>query len=342
MKKLTAFLFILAAVLCTFIISGCDEDVTNPTNAQVTQINANGSLAATSSTQASGTLVIADQNNNPVTGLTSQNVTVNLVWGNMAQTGSSVTCTVLIQSLSQSGKNIAVATTMDYSGSMETGGWNSTASKYQQILDMENGVKTFVNALAANDICEIIKFDSYVEVFQTFTNSKQALINAVDSVGWFGGSTALYQSIYTGVQDVAAQSASSYARAVIAFTDGGENASSVDFETMIRTANANAIPVYTIGLFDSTYHSTPPGYYSDERTLVQIADSTGGFYFYAPNASELVQIYNSISGQLTNAYTITITWPTTTLPASGTLVTAFITVNYNGLISQFQRDFIMP
>ncbi len=343
MKKLYTFLFMSIAILCIFLISGCDEDVTNPSNVQVTQINANGSLAATSGTQAQGTLLIADQSGNPITGLTSQNVTVNLVWGNMAQTGSSVTCTVLIQSLSQSGKNIAVATTMDYSGSMETGGWNSTASKYQQILDMENGVKTFVNALAANDICEIIKFDSYVEVFQTFTSSKQALINAVDSSGWFGGSTALYQSIYTGVEDVAALSSSSYARAVVAFTDGVENASSVNFNTMVRAANANAIPVYTIGLFDSSYHTTPPGqYYSGERILVEIADSTGGFYFYAPNATELVQIYNSISGQLTNAYTITITWPTTTLPASGTVVTAFITVNYNGLISQFQRDFIMP
>ncbi|MBN1398097.1 MAG: VWA domain-containing protein [Bacteroidetes bacterium] len=342
MKKFLKLTLAITAMLCVFMINGCDEDSNPAATQNVTQINANGSLAATSSTQASGTLVIADQNGSPITGLTSQNVTVNLVWGNMAQTGNSVTANVLIQSVSQSGKNIAVAMTMDYSGSMEKY-WNSTLGEYQQIIDMENGVKTFVNALGTNDICEIIKFDSYVEVFQTFTSSKQALIHAVDSSGYFGGSTALYQSIYTGLEDLDGISSSSYARAVVAFTDGVENASSVNFNTMIQKANQNAIPVYTIGLFDSTLHTTPPGQYSGgERTLVEIADSTGGFYFYAPNAAQLAQIYGSISGQLANAYTITITWPTATLPASGTLVTALITVNYNGLISQFQRDFIMP
>jgi len=344
MKKLLMPLSMIIIVISIFMISGCDESSTKcpvcpgATDPNVTQIQANGSLAPTSRTQAQGTLVIADQNGNAITGLTSQNLSVQLTWA----TTHSITGTAVIQSLSQSGKNIAAAMTMDYSGSMEVD-WNSTTGKYQQILDMENGVKTFVNALKTNDICEIIKFDSYVEVFQPFTSSKQTLLDAVDSVGNFGGSTALYQSIYTGIQDLASQSAASYARAVVAFTDGGENASSINFSTLIQAAHSNAIPVYTIGLFDSTYHSTPPGQNSsNELKLVQIADSTGGFYFYAPNASELVQIYNIISGQLSNAYTLTITWPSTTLPASGTVVTAIITVNYNGLISTFQRDFIMP
>jgi VWFA-related protein len=329
MKRILTLFSMAAMIVCIFMIIGCDEN-SNPTATQkVTEINANGSLAPTSRTQAQGTLVIADQSGNAITGLTSQNLSVQLTWA----TTHSITGTVVIQSLSQSGKNIAVATTMDYSGSMAD----------DQILDMETGVKAFVNAIGTNDICEIIKFDSYVEVFQTFTNSKQTLLHAVDSVGYFGGTTALYQSIYTGIQDLTNQSASSYARAVVAFTDGQENDSNIDFPTLIQTANANAIPVYTIGLFDSTYHSTPPGLNSTrEQTLVQIADSTGGFYFYAPNAAQLVQIYGSISGQLSNAYTLTITWPSTTLPASGTLVTALITVNYNGLISTFQRDFIMP
>jgi Ca-activated chloride channel family protein len=233
---------------------------------------------------------------------------------------------------------------MDYSGSMYVGNQDS-AGKYQRILDMENGVKTFVNALSTNDIAEIIKFDDYVYVVQPFTSSKQALLHAVDSTLNLGGSTALYQSIYTGIQDVAAKSASSYARAVVAFTDGGENASSIDMATLLQAARSNAIPVYTIGLIDSVYHSTPPGqnqYSTQEQILVQIADSTGGFYFYAPNASQLQQIYNSISGQLSNAYTVSITWPSTSLPSSGTSVTAVITVNYNGLISVYRQTYTMP
>jgi VWFA-related protein len=208
---------------------------------------------------------------------------------------------------------------------------------------MESGVKTFVNALKTNDISEIIKFDDNVYVVQPFTSSKQALLHAVDSVLSLGGNTALYQSIYTGIQDVAGKSASSYARAVVAFTDGGENSSSIDMATLLQTARSNAIPVYTIGLLDSASHSTPPGQNSSsELHLVQIADSTGGFYFYAPSASQLQQIYNSISGQLSNAYTVSITWPSGSLPTTGTTVIAIITVNYNGLTSVYRQTYSMP
>jgi hypothetical protein len=343
MKKLLASFAMLAIIVGMLMIAGCKED-SNPAAppASITQIVANGSLAPTSRIQAQGTLLIADQSGNAITGLTSQNISVRLVWGSTVSTSDSVVGTVVIQSLSQSGKNIAVAMTMDYSGSMYVGSWDTAKSQYQRILDMETGVKTFVNAVGTNDVCEIIKFSDYVNVVQPFTSSKQTLLHAVDSVLYLGGMTALYQSIYTGIQDVASQSASSYARAVVAFTDGGENASSINLSTLLQTARSSAIPVYTIGLLDSTSHSTPPGQSSSERTLVQIADSTGGFYFYAPNASQLQQIYNSISGQLSNAYTVTITWPSTTLPAAGTLVTAVITVNYNGLISVYRQTYSMP
>lgn len=334
--KVLLFVGLMLCILLAYMGCSKDETTTGPSTGTTTQIVANGSLSSTSRTQAQGTLFVANQNGNAITGLTSQNISVQLTWGT---TGNSLVGTVVIQSLSQSGKNIAVATTMDYSGSMSS----------DHILAMENGVKTFVNALSTNDVCEIIKFADVVEVVQPLTSSKQALLHAVDSTVDVGTYTALYQSIYNGIEDVAAKSASSYARAVVAFTDGGENASmdppnSTDWPKLIQAAHSNAIPVYTIGLLDSASHSTPPGQNSDglEKTLVQIADSTGGFYFYAPNASQLQQIYSSISGQLSNAYTLSITWPSTSLPASGTLVTVIITVQYNGLSSVFNRTYTMP
>jgi len=343
MKNKLQFFLLGILVLCIlFAYMGCNKDdrtVTGPSSGATTQIDANGTLTPTTRTQAQGTLIIADQNGNAITGITSQNISIQLTWG--TSSSNSIVGTVAVQSLAQTGKSTAVAMTMDYSGSMYTG--NYVNGKYQQIIDMENGVKAFVNAIKTNDVCEIIKFDDVVKVIQPFTSSKQALLHAVDSIPILGyGNTALYQSIYSGIQDVAGKSASSYARAVIAFTDGGENSSSISLSTLLQTARLNAVPVYTIGLFDASSHSTPPGQYYPEKTLVQIADSTGGFYYYAPGASQLQQIYNSISGQLSNGYIITITWPSTSLPTTGTVVTVVITVNYNGLTSVFNRTYTMP
>jgi hypothetical protein len=55
----------------------------------------------------------------------------------------------------------------------------------------------------------------------------------------------------------------------------------------------------------------------------------------------LTQIYQRISGQLSNAYQITIVWPSTGLPAAGTVVTVVITVTYQGVTSTFTRQFTM-
>jgi hypothetical protein len=348
MKKygLVPSLVVLAAGLL-FLVQGCskDDDVTDP--AAPTTISANGSLAPTSRTQAQGTMFVTDQSGNPITGLAASNVSASMRWGTPKVTAmDSVTGAIILQTLSQSGKNIAVAMTMDYSGSMFVGKYDSVAKRYQRIKDMETGVKTFVTAMGTQDRAEIIKFGSQsaISVVQSFTSDKTLLTKAADTLSYDYGFTALYSSIVRGLIDASGQSSSSFARAVVAFTDGGENDSNVPRDSIFRASRRNAIPVYTIGLLDSVYHTTPPGGYvgGPEKDLVQIADSTGGFYFYAPNAATLVQIYQRISGQLSNAYTVTINWPSTGLPAAGTTVYVTITVRYGALTSTFVRSYTMP
>lgn len=334
---------------CLILIS-CkkDDNVTGatgtPIDTNVTAVNANGSIAPVSRTEVQGTMFVTDQNGSPISGITSQNVSPVLRW--TITTPDSVYGTPTVQTISQAGKNIAVAMTMDYSGSMYVGDWDTAAQRYKRILDMENAVKAFVNAMQPGDIAEIIKFgdNSLVEVVQPFTSDKNLLLKAADSASYSRGFTALYKSIYQSLNDAALQSSANYARAVVAFTDGGENDSyPITRDSIFEKSFAYAIPVYTVGLLDSFYHSDPPGQNSSqELDLVQIADSTGGFYFYAPDAAQLIQIYSRISGQISNAYTITVTWPSSGLPPTGTPVTAIIGIQYNNLKSQFTRNYTMP
>jgi hypothetical protein len=208
---------------------------------------------------------------------------------------------------------------------------------------METAVKSFIQAMGTADIAEIVKFDDVIYVVQPFTSSKPLLTAAVDSTLSLGNNTALYSSIDKELFDVSAQSASAYSRAVIAFTDGGENSSSISRDSLIGHALHLGIPVYTIGLLDSSLHSTPPGLVSSqERDLLNIADTTGGLYFYAPSAAQLAQIYSGISGQMNNALVMTINWPLTGLPPAGTAVVAYIKVTYNGVSTTFKRPYTIP
>lgn len=308
-----------------FVFAGCSDEDNPVIQNGVTSINANGSLIQVDRTHMQGTMFVTDQNNSPVTDITSSNVTATLSW----VSDGSVTGTVNVQPGSTSGKKIAAATTMDYSGSMQN----------DQIICMENGVKAYITSMQTGDITEIIKFDDNVIVAQTFTDDKTLLNIAVDSNYSLGGSTALYQSIYQGTNDAYLQNVNQYIRCVIAFTDGGENASSVTRDDMITNALTKGIPVYTIGLLD--FYSGTIG--SPGLDMKNIADTTGGFYFRIPpdTCSGLSQIYNTINNQLNGAYTIEITWPSANLPPSGTVVTALVTITYNNLTASFQKQYII-
>ncbi|MBZ0203023.1 MAG: VWA domain-containing protein [Ignavibacteria bacterium] len=318
-------LLIFCLTLFTFILffPGCSDD--NPVTPSVTAINANGSLTQIDRTHMQGTMFVTDQNNAPITGITNSNVSVVLNW----VTDGSVNGTVSVTSGSTSGKKIAAAITMDYSGSMGP----------DQIVCMENGVKTYINAMQSADISEIIKFDNAVIIAQPFTSDKSLLIRAVDSVFNLGNGTALYQSIYQATNDASGQNSAQYIRCVIAFTDGGENASSISRNDMITNALTLGIPIYTIGLLDFYSGTTgDPG-----KDMKNIADTTGGFYFRIPpdTCSGLSDIYNTINGQLNGAYSLAVTWPSTGLPPSGTTVTAIVTVNYESLSASFQKVYVI-
>lgn len=349
MNKAPIYLLIAAMVLSLGVgYIGCKKSDDSPTEPEgpTGNINANASITPVSRTNVQGTMVVTDQTGAAVTGLTAQNIRAILRWGTpKVAVLDSILGVVVLQPLSASGKSIAVGMTMDYSGSMYVGTIDPVTGRYQRIKDMESAVKTFVNAMATSDVAEIIKFGDYsrVDVVQSFTSNKTLLLRAADTLSFDRGLTALYKSIVRGILDASAQSSASYARAVVAFTDGGENDSYISRDSVFSASRRLGIPVYTVGLLDSIYHSTPPGLYSSsERDLVQIADTTGGLYFYAPNAAQLSQVYTRISGALANSYSVSITWPSTGLPPSGTTVTAVITVVVGGVSSTFIKPYVIP
>jgi len=328
MKKHFIALFSLVLVLSFVYFYGCNNDTTPvSTGSQgVTKIYSNGSIVPVSRTQASGSMFVTDQDGNPINGLTASNVTAQLRWGADSPTDSGVVGTLTITSNNSTGSNVAGAITMDLSGSMGT----------QQIQCMQNGVLAYINAMKSGDLTEIIKFASTVAVVQGFTSDKN-LLRIADTTYWSGtgGSTALYQSIYQGTNDVKLQS-SNLVRTVVAFTDGGENNSTVTKSTMISNALTSGIPIYTVFLYSDTSNS----YYRDMKN---IADTTGGFNFWVKpdSCSNLSQIYSKISGQLNGSYALTINW-SGSLPAAGTVVRATITTTYNGLTASFTRSYVMP
>lgn len=167
---------------------------------------------------------------------------------------------------------INVNLVLDKSGSMDGG-------KMGQAKNAANALVDYMS-LDTGDRIEVISFDSYVYLEQDFTSRKEMLATAIDGISP-GGQTALYDALYAGVYQTYYENG---AKCVIAFTDGAENASSYSFEDVVDIARNTSIPVYIIGIGDTSYDSTP---------LRDLATQCSGRY-YSANDSDLQSILEDI------------------------------------------------
>jgi len=176
---------------------------------------------------------------------------------------------------------IAVALVIDRSGSM-------SGSK---IADAKQAASDFVALLNSQDQAAVISFSSSVRVDQGFTYDKTALTTAVNGISATGG-TNVYDGLYEALQECGTVSG---VRVVVVFTDGDTGGDTHTKTEVLDLSAAIGVPIYTIGL----------GGDAETALLQEIANATGGTYTFAPQASDLLDIYNGITTQSRDQYLLT-------------------------------------
>ncbi|NQT29672.1 MAG: VWA domain-containing protein [Candidatus Saganbacteria bacterium] len=311
------FVFGLALCLGMIWVAGCgttsSSDPASPPSGVASIEVGSGGSATGEGTSGTVAFTLADKGDNtPITSTTYlnvHNVTIQ-IWATGVTTQSASVGT-LTSHTATTGDPISFAMTLDRSGSMSSA----------DIVSMEAAAKDFVSNMQATDQGAIINFGTTVAVDQGLTSTQSLLNTAIDSSSISGGLTALFDSMGTAVSTVSA--ASNDRKAVIAMTDGGENAS-VTYTTttaVINHANTYNIPIYCVGL-----GITQGG--SAEDNLEAIATGTGGVYYYAPSSTDLADLYDKISSALNNYWTVSFTSPFTF--TIGTTYTVKITISYTG------------
>ncbi len=325
-KKIGILLLVALLGMGLIMVTGCNQAsssgssttaYTPPTG--VTSVDAGVSgLSRSGNTISFNYSLINAANNQPIAaigdlGTGNLQITVKITSETSSQTG---TVTGVTKVTGSSSAPISVAMTLDRSGSMST---TSNSS-------LETAASAFVDLMKTTDLGAIINFGVDIKIDQGLTGNKDLLKNAItqETVAYTGG-TALFDSICTAVSTAAAGSNSR--KAVIAMTDGGENASSNYTTTgeVIAFAGQHSVPVFTIGL-----GLDPISYPDDITNLQAIATGTGGIFFSAPAATDLVALYNSISSALSNYFTVTFTSPITLVTGTQYTITIDL-VSYGGI-----------
>ena len=187
---------------------------------------------------------------------------------------------------------IALALLMDTSASMD-----------ERMTTAQEAAIGFSRRLRPEDLAEIIDFDSRVHILQSFTNSVDALEEAIRLTS-AGGSTSLYNALYISLRELkkAPLRVEDVRReAIIVLSDGEDTSSLVSFEEVLDLAHRSETAIYSIGLKSDEEGS---GFREADFVLRELAQETGGRAFFPDQVEELAGIYQQISDELSSQYSL--------------------------------------
>lgn len=176
---------------------------------------------------------------------------------------------------------------------------DSSTSMGPKRNDVIAGALAFIHSSNPEDELFVVNFNERPQLGlppdEPFTASATDLELALDSMP-AGGRTALYDAIEEGLSHL--KLAHRDKKALIVFSDGGDNASHHTLLQVLEDAERSDVLIYTIGLFDQEDGDRNPG------VLRKIARATGGEAYFPAETNQTVSICEQIAADLGHQYTI--------------------------------------
>src|SRR5215469_4501353 len=223
-------------------------------------------------------VTITDQLNRPIIGLGENNF--QLFENRKPQQ---------IKNFSSEDAPISIGIILDTSRSM-TNKLERAREAVQQFCDASNPADEFF----------LITFNDEPGLAADFTNRPEDLENALLAVR-AKGRTSLLDAIYMGIRKM--KSARYSRRALLIFSDGGDNRSRYNERDVERAIKEADVLIYSVGTFDR-YAATQEELLGPEL-LKSVSDVTGGDSFTLTNVAELPEVTRSIGARLRHQYMLT-------------------------------------
>src|SRR5439155_9366113 len=110
------------------------------------------------------------------------------------------------------------------------------------------------------------------------------------------GTTALYDALHLALDHL--KGGTLQRKAVVLISDGADNASTTNLDTVQHMAEQSSATIYCVGIYDPFERDRNPG------VLKKLAKLTGGESFFPHQASDLRDIWPKIAGSIRGQYTI--------------------------------------
>ena len=165
----------------------------------------------------------------------------------------------------------------------------------------KEAAKHFVNALLRDqDELDLMEFSDVVREIVPFTNQKKRIEVGIGQVQQ-GAATALYDAVYLASERLAqTSSADGRRRVVVLITDGGDTVKGSQYAQAMEQAQRAGAMVYA--LIVVPIYADAGRNVAGEHTLIQMAQDTGGKYYYVVDPKDLEPAFRHVSDDLRTQY----------------------------------------
>lgn len=195
-----------------------------------------------------------------------------------------------------SGRDLMLA--VDLSGSMDEQDFFINKRSVDRLTAAKGVAADFINR-RVGDRVGLILFGTQAYLQTPLTFDRKTVMTLLNEavIGLAGENTAIGDAIGLAVKRLKDEQANS--RVLVLMTDGANTAGEVSPLKAAELAAANHLKIYTIGIGADEMivrnffgnRKINPSRDLDEKTLIKIAESTGGQYYRARNTDELNNIY---------------------------------------------------
>ncbi len=181
-----------------------------------------------------------------------------------------------------------------------------SASMDEKLQNAQDAATRFVKTLRAQDLAQVTQFNERTTVLQDYTND-HALLEAAIRRTQASGPTALYNTLYVALRDLARQKKAGELRrrAIVLLSDGEDTASLVKDDQVMDLAKKTEIAVYAISLRPNRPGDRDRLEFSQAiHLLTTLTRDTGGQVFFPNSLSELDTVYERIAEELRTQYNL--------------------------------------
>jgi Ca-activated chloride channel family protein len=167
----------------------------------------------------------------------------------------------------------------------------------------KNAARHFVRALLRDqDELDLMDFADTVREIVPFTNQKRRIESGLNDLQR-GDATALYDAIYLGSQRLGGTSAADGRRRVLVLiTDGGDTVKGLHYGQALEEAQRAGAMVYSIIIVPVAADAGRNT--GGEHALIQMANDTGGKYYYVEDPKDLEPAFAHVSDDLRTQYVL--------------------------------------